>query len=118
MQFASAPADESTLYWYAVDVERCVDGDTFSGSLLFGFGLSRARQYFRLAYVNTPERGQPGFDEATEFLRDLIGGRTVMVNTHRDKSGRYKRVICETFVDGVNVNKALLESGHAVLVDY
>lgn len=116
--FLKPPQDDSALYWYEVDVERCVDGDTFVASLSFGFGLLRKKQYFRLALIDTPERGQLGFDEATEFLKSRIDGKRILINSARDTSGRYKRIVCQIFVDGENVNRQLLEAGHAKLVNY
>ncbi|MCS7129373.1 MAG: hypothetical protein NZ919_01860, partial [Candidatus Caldarchaeum sp.] len=49
-------------------VYRVVDGDTFDC-----FPAGRVR----LADVNTPERGQPGYTEATNALRMLVEGKTV-----------------------------------------
>ena len=110
--------DDSALYWYEVDVERVVDGDTFVGTMHLGFGLSRAKQYFRLALIDTPERGQAGFEEAKQFLIDKIDGKRIQINSAHDSTGRYKRVIAQVCADGENVNRALLENKLAVLVSY
>ncbi len=48
-----------------LEVVRVIDGDTFVGP-------DEVR--VRLYGVNTPERGEPCFDEATERLRELAGG--------------------------------------------
>lgn len=116
--FAFPPVDDAALYWYAVDVERVVDGDTFVGALQFGFGLSRTGQWFRLAGIDTPERGQPGFHEATRFLEERIGGRRVIVCSHHDTSGRYRRIVCDVCADGVNVNEELLAAHLAKVPHY
>ena len=118
VMFVEPLSDKSTLYWYEVDVKRIVDGDTFVGTLHFGFGLSREKQYFRLGLINTPERGKLGFDEATQCLSDKINGQRVMINSAHDLTGRYKRIIAQVVYNGENVNKTMLERGHAVLVDY
>lgn len=118
LNLATAPADETALYWYKVKVERIVDGDTFVGTIELGYNLNRTGQYFRMAYVNTPERGQEGFQEATDYMIDRIEGKEVMVYSHRDETGRYKRIVAETFIDGENVNRELLEKGFAVIPDY
>src|SRR3989304_9548706 len=47
-------------------VTRVVDGDTFDTS---------ASGRVRLADVDSPERGQTGFDEATDALAGMIVGR-------------------------------------------
>ena len=114
----ATPSDENSVYWYNVQVERVVDGDTFVGSIDFGFNLVRTGQYFRLAFVDTPERGKEGFAEATEFLRSAIEGKTIQVYSHNYSTGRYKRIIAELFVDGRNINRELLDKGLAVIPAY
>lgn len=118
INLAQSPPDKSSLYWYRVKVERVVDGDTFVGTIQLGFNLCRTGQYFRLAYVDTPERGQEGFKEATDYVASMIGGKTVDIFSHKDGTGRYKRIIAEVFVDGVNVNRELLNKGMAVIPEY
>ena len=108
----------SAIYWYEVDVKRVVDGDTFVGDIRLGFGLSRSKQYFRLAMIDTPERGQPGYQEAKDYLVARIQGRRIMINSSHDSTGRYKRIIAQCCIDGQNVNQQLLELGYAKAVSY
>jgi len=56
----------------ADSVTRVVDGDTFDAS---------ASGRVRLADVDSPESYEPGFDEATDALASMIGGREVLMST-------------------------------------
>ena len=58
-------------YRYKCEVQRCVDGDTVDADLDLGFHMT-ARIRFRLAGIDTPERGEPGYQEATEHLESLL----------------------------------------------
>ena len=58
-------------YSYRAKLIRCVDGDTADLDVDLGFYLT-ARIRCRLTGVNTPERGQANFKEATSILEDFI----------------------------------------------
>lgn len=80
-------------------VTRVIDGDTFRTS-------SRKRS-IRLANANAPERGTKGGSAATRALRNMIGGKTVSVETvARDK---YGRAIANVKIGRHSVNKAVRE---------
>ena len=52
---------------------------------------------------------------ARDWLHDqLDGADEVLVRTHKDKSGKYGRLLGELFADGVNLNETLVELGMAV----
>ena len=79
-------------------VTRVVDGDTFR----------TASGRVRLANVYAPERGTKGGAKATQNLRDLVGGKTVTIDTlARD---RYGREIANVKVGNKSVNKAVRDS--------
>lgn len=93
-------------------VVNIVDGDTCDIEIDLGFSV-KVKHRFRLARINTPERGRPGFAEATEYLKAATLGKPVVIDvTKLDKYGRY---LAEIFVGDQNINDALLEHGHAVL---
>lgn len=96
-------------------VTNIVDGDTFD--------ISGER--IRLADVDTPERGQYGYNEASNYLSRLINGKRVYLDI--DDVYRYDtygtRLVCLVYVDYsathyLNVNKALLVEGLARVSDY
>lgn len=91
-------------------VVHIVDGDTLDVDIDLGF-TCRSKQRFRLSGIDTPERGQPGWSEAREFLKARTLGKRAVINvTKTDKYGRY---LAELFVDGENINDALLAAGLA-----
>jgi len=101
---ASALANESTLENSVAQVKRVVDGDTLE--LVSG-------QMVRLLGIDTPERGEPMADLATDMLKALVGtgSITLLSCTERDRYGRFLSVIQS---GGVNVNLSLVKEGVAL----
>ncbi len=78
-------------------VTRVIDGDTFK--------TSSRKHSVRLANVNAPEKGKPGSAKATQYLRNLIQGKKVQIDTvARDT---YGRSIANVKVANKAVNKAM-----------
>jgi len=96
-------------------VSWVIDGDTFDVT---------SGDRIRLADVDTPEYYEEGYDEARDFLISLAQCKTVYLDIddiHR--TDIYGRLVCVVYVDYnsthlMNVNKALLEEGFAVVTDY
>jgi micrococcal nuclease len=89
-------------YSYRAKLIRCVDGDTADLDVDLGFYLT-ARIRCRLTGVNTPERGQENFKEATNILEDLIkqqSDASGYFNITTGKTGKYGRWL--VVIDGVN----------------
>jgi len=94
---------------YAV-VYNIVDGDTCDIEVDLGYSV-KLRQRFRLARIDTPERGDPGYIAAKEFLIGATRDKAVTLDvTKLDKYGRF---LCELMVDGRNINDAMLFAGLA-----
>lgn len=98
---------------------RIIDGDTFTAFTTSHLSPSVTVQEetrYRLLRVDTPERGEPGFDTATQALTDLIARKRVAIQTLpqriRDSFGR---PLVEIYTcDGderTNVNDRLIEMG-------
>lgn len=80
-----------TTYDYRlVEVIRVVDGDTIDARIDLGLHLTAALR-FRIADIDTPERGKPGWTEATEYTRAwLIAHTGIRMETHKaDSFGRW-----------------------------
>lgn len=75
---------------------------------------SRHVQRVRLLGVDTPERGQPGWAEATAFTQAWLAdaGAMVAVTSRSDSFGRYLADVRDG--DGMSLSSALLAAGHAV----
>lgn len=83
-------------------VNYVVDGDTLD--------INDIR--IRLALVDTPERGQDGYKEAREFVKNLCLNKKgeVDIDDGQRRGDRYGREIGVIYCDGINVNKALVEN--------
>lgn len=113
-------------YVREVDVVRVIDGDTFLCDVQLGFYIT-ARMSCRLAGINTPERGEHGWAEATAALAELLGrGKVTVASVRADKyAGRFDAQVVVTaparhdpelgpLVDAWQVNGALVDQGVAV----
>jgi len=97
------PHHESELV--SGQVTRVIDGDTIEVS-----GIGR----IRLVGVNTPERDELGFDEATDFVRAETSSKNVKVDVDDcEPTDDYGRVLAVVYVDSLNVNAELLRLGLA-----
>lgn len=91
------------------------DGDTFT--LVTG-------ERVRLADLNAPELGEDGSYEARDYLSSLVRQKTVYLDIDdKYRTDAYGRLVCVVYVDYnsthyLNINKALIESGHAGARDY
>jgi micrococcal nuclease len=100
---------------YKAIVKRVIDGDTFAGDLFIPeLNVTFNNQKFRLYGVNTPEKEQKGYYEATEFTAQHIENEIVNVVVHgKDAFGRF---LVDVFVEGdyKSLNMLLLENKLAV----
>lgn len=84
---------------------KVVDGDTIDVE-----GVGRVR----FVGVNTPERGEPGYKEAKEYVKKMCLGKTVGLDIDDAKNkDKYGRILAVVYVDGVNLNQDLLKKGYA-----
>lgn len=89
-------------------VMRIIDGDT---GVLFHVGVP-AEERFRILEINTPERGQPGFEEAKAFTTDwLAQGNFTITACNRDSFGRLLAIISR---NGVSLADELFANGLGV----
>jgi micrococcal nuclease len=112
------------MYDYRVDkVLKVVDGDTVDVRIDMGFAV-KLEQRVRLYGINAPESRTRDKEEkkrglaAKAKLKELLRTGDIRIETKLDKKGKYGRVLGTLFVetsnDEVNINKNLVESGHAV----
>lgn len=76
-----------------------IDGDT----------LRMGETRIRLNGLHAPERGEPGFEEATVFMKEITAGE--LVRCEQVETDRYGRVIAICYVDGRDVAAALVTAG-------
>ena len=83
---------------------RVIDGDT----------IAIDRVHVRLFGIDSPERGQPGAPESTEYLRRLIGSERPDCRTvDYDKRNERPVMLCE--VRGRDLSLEMVRAGWAVV---
>jgi endonuclease YncB( thermonuclease family) len=101
----STDADQSG--W---SLDRVVDGDTIWVT------DSNGNQWnIRLIGIDTPERGECGFEEAGRALEELlsVGSPTLSTSASADKD-KYDRLLRYVDVAGVDVGLELIKAGYAI----
>jgi endonuclease YncB( thermonuclease family) len=90
-----------------LDVIYVIDGDTVVVS---------GRQHVRLIGIDTPERGQCGYDAATRSLQRLVLHQRVRLLAPPGESDtdRYRRLLRYVVVRGRDAGLAQVEAGYAV----
>jgi micrococcal nuclease len=90
-----------------VAVLRVVDGDTFHARIN---GVDETIRFFG---IDTPERGQPCFTEATLLATQLLDDEVTLVPDARD-SDRYGRLLRYVYTpDGHSIDALLIDEGVA-----
>lgn len=103
------------MHEYKAVVYNVVDGDTIDAVIDLGFKIE-IKQRLRLARVDTPERGQPGYEGAKQFVKSLIEGKQVSIMT--EKVSKWGYYLAEVFIEnGKNVSDALIENQFAKFYD-
>ena len=114
--FAVGEPEQRTYRYYAT-VNTIYDGDTITEARV-ELGLETERlMKFRLSGINTPElRGDSKAEGiiARDRLIELVLGRRIVVQTDKDKTGKYGRYLATLYARNWNVNNLLLEEGLAV----
>lgn len=96
------------MFEYRATVENVVDGDTIDVAIDLGFKI-QTRQRMRLAHIDTPERGQPGYAAARDCVREATLGKVVTIKTEKvSKWGYYLANV--TLPDGRDLSDALLDA--------
>ena len=94
-------------------VTNIVDGDTIDVQL--------DGQIHRVRYIgmNTPERGEPFFTEATNANAALVAGQTVILVKDVSETDRFGRLLRYVYLlDGTFVNAELVRRGYALAATY
>jgi micrococcal nuclease len=117
---------ETTLYHYKALVTEVYDGDTCTVDIDLGMNSWIRNEKLRLYRINAPELRGPERPEgliSRDFLRDKILGKEVLIETVKDKRGKYGRFLAEIWLkdesdNWININDLLVENGHAIYKEY
>jgi len=106
---------------YNAVVVSAYDADTVRLDIDLGCGIWLQNEPCRLFGINAPEvRGKEkeAGKRARDYLRELIVGKEVVIETIKDKKGKYGRYLVNIEHGGFIVNDLLVQKGHAVYKDY
>ena len=93
-------------------VTRVVDGDTIDVEI---DGVNTRIRYLQM---NTPERDEPCYQEATDANIALVENKTVRLVPDTELVDRYDRLLRFIYVGDVLVNRVLVEQGFAEVALY
>jgi micrococcal nuclease len=115
-----------TLYTYKAVVTSVYDGDTCTVDFDLGLNTWIRNEKIRLYGINAPElkgKDRTGGLLSRNFLREQILSKEIVIQTIKDKKGKYGRylgiiqVIDEKGKE-INVNDLLVKRGFAVYKEY
>lgn len=128
---ASAVEIEGNLYFYKAKVASIYDGDTIRADLDLGLGVLKINQPLRLYGINAPEvRGESKIlgKASRDYLRSILEGQEIVIETIKDKKGKYGRYLAVIWVKGngkwceinewCSANDQLVKAGHAIYKVY
>lgn len=84
-----------------------IDGDTF---------ITAEGEIVRLLCIDTPEKNQEGYEEATDFLSERLFDAELRLEGN--KTDAYGRSLRWVYVDDVLINKEIIDLGFGSLFEY
>lgn len=116
---------ETKLYHYRAKVVSVYDGDTVRADIDLGLRIWARKKRIRLFRIDAPEiKGEERAQglKSRDFLRDLILEKEIILQTIKDKKGKYGRYLGEIWIEKdskwINVNDLMVEKGFAEYRDY
>jgi micrococcal nuclease len=109
------------VYEYRVkNLLKVVDGDTIDVDIDLGFDISLTKRV-RLNGIDTPESRTTNLEEkklgleVKEYLKHRLEGKSnIVIRTELpDSTEKYGRILGTLFVDGVDINKEVVDKGYA-----
>ena len=93
------------MFTYRAKVYNIVDGDTIDVEIDLGFKIY-TKLRIRLNRIDTPERGDTGFKEATNRLKELILDKEItLITTKISKWGYY---LGDIYLNDQDINQIML----------
>ena len=113
-------------YVYNVKVVSVYDGDTITADVDLGFNTWRMGEKLRLYGIDTPEmRGddKPRGTISRDWLRSAVLGKEILIESYRDKQGKYGRFLAVLHLPlgndvCLNLNDEIVRLGLGVYREY
>ena len=107
------------VYRYRAEIKSIYDGDTATETIVnLGFEKQEFKLNARLLGIDTPELNRKAERAAglvaRDRLRELVLNKRVIIETEKDKTGKYGRYLVTIFYRRKNINQLLLDEGLAV----
>ena len=107
----------NNFYNYKAIVTSVYDGDTITCDIDLGFNVVLKKQKIRFYGIDTPELR--GGDKkkgiiVRDKVRELILDKEIILESVKDKKGKYGRWLGIIHIDNMNLNEWLLKNDFAV----
>jgi micrococcal nuclease len=101
---------EPAFMGYEGQITRIIDGDT----------LLIDQTTIRLSLVNSPERDEPGYQEAKDFASTVcpVGSNAEFIEDSWQPTDKYGRSLGLVYCNDMFLNELLLTNGHANISTY
>lgn len=117
---------EKILYHYKAKIVEVYDGDTCTVDIDLGLHIWSKGEKIRLTRINAPELKGSERNKglaSRDYLRDLILGKEVLIETIKDKKGKYGRYLGEIWWEDekgklININDVMVNDGFAKYQKY
>ena len=108
------PENDSVQYRFSGIITEITDGDTLDFRILNGSNIT-----IRLSLVDTPERGELGYEEASEFAATVcpVGSDAVFLQDSWQIVDKYDRLLGLVYCNDMMLNEMLLSSGHSEIFE-
>ena len=110
------------MHEYKCKILRIVDGDTVDVDVDLGFGIWMHKERVRLLGIDTPESRTRDKEEkrfgllSKKYLQDHYPvGSMAILRTHKDKTGKFGRILGELVWEDSTINKIMVDEHYAVL---
>ena len=107
------------MFKYRATYVRNYDGDTITFTIDLGFNI-KYETNIRLKGIDTHELGEKDKDKkilaykAKEHVFEkLTDAKEIVIETEKDRTGKYGRYIATVYYDGIDIGQELLELGLA-----
>ena len=108
----------NNLYWYRASVVSVYDGDTIRADWDLGANVLAMKERFRFLGIDAPEKRGETKERGIivrDRLRELVLGKSVIINTRKHKKGKYGRYLATIYLENddgswMNVNQHLKET--------
>jgi len=110
------------MHEYKCKILRVIDGDTVDVDIDLGFGIWMHKERVRLLGIDTPESRTRDKEEkrfgllSKQYMKDHYPvGSMAVLRTHKDKTGKFGRILGELVWEKTTINKKMVDEHYAVL---